>query len=76
MAFDDLRNAMTRAPVLVPYYTGRKTLLNCDASPVGLGGGLFQKTAHGYQPVHYVSRTLTETERKYAQIERAEKPLR
>ena len=70
MAFDDLRNAMTRAPVLVPYHTGRKTLIICDASPVGLGGGLFQKTAHGYQPVHYVSRTLTETERKYAQIER------
>ena len=61
-AFDDLKNAMTRAPVLVP---GRKTLVICDASPVGLGGGLFQKTAHGYQPVHYVSRTLTETERKY-----------
>jgi hypothetical protein len=47
MAFDDLRNAMTRAPVLVPYHTGRKTLIICDASPIGLGGGLFQKTAHG-----------------------------
>ena len=69
-AFDDLKNAMTTAPVLVPYQPGRKTVVICDASPVGLGGGLFQKTAHGYQPVHYVSRTLTETERKYAQIER------
>ena len=70
-AFDDLKNAMTTAPVLVPYQPGRKTLVICDASPVGLGGGrLFQKTAHGYQPVHYVSRTLTETERKYTQIER------
>ena len=61
---------MTTAPVLVPYQPGRKTLVICDASPVGLGGGLFQKTAHGYQPVHYVSRALTETERKHIQIER------
>ena len=70
LAFDDLRNAMTTTPVLIPYQPGRKTLVICDASPVGLGGGLFQRTAHGYQPVHYVSRTLTETERKYAQVER------
>ena len=70
MAFDDLKNAMTAAPVLVPYQPERKTLVMCDASPVGLGGRLFQKTAHGYKPVHCVSRTLTETGRKYAQIER------
>ena len=69
-AFDDLRHAITTAPVLIPYHPGRKTLIICDASPVGLGGGLFQKTSHGYQPVHYVSRTLTQTERNYAQIER------
>ena len=53
MAFDDLRNAMTTAPVLVPYHPERKTLIICDASPVGLGVGLFQKTADEYQPVHY-----------------------
>ena len=69
-AFDDLKNSMTTAPILVPYQPERKTLVICDASPVGLRGRLFQKTAHDYQPVNYVSRTLTETERKYAQIER------
>ena len=47
-AFDDLRNAITTAPVLIPYHPGRKTLIICDASPVGLRGGLFQKTSHGY----------------------------
>ena len=42
----------------------------CDGSPTGLGGGLFQKTEHGYQPVHFVSRSLTDTEKRYSHIER------
>ena len=45
-------------------------MIICDESPTGLGGGLFQETSHGYQPVHYVSRTLTEMESHYSQIER------
>ena len=31
---------------------------------------MFQKTQHGYQPVHHVSSTLTDTERRYSPIER------
>ena len=31
---------------------------------------MFQKTKDGYQPVHFVSRTLNETEQRYSQIER------
>ena len=69
-AFVDLKDAITSAPVLVPYYPDRQTLVICDGSPTGLGAGLFQKTQHGYQPVHYVSRTLTDTESRYSQIER------
>ncbi|KAK3753779.1 hypothetical protein QZH41_014237, partial [Actinostola sp. cb2023] len=70
-AFEDLKSAITSAPVLIPFYPERETLIICDGSPTGLlGGGLFQKTQHGYQPVHYVSRTLTETESRYSQIER------
>ena len=42
----------------------------CDGSPTGLGGGLFQKKEHGYQPVHFVSRSLTDTKKRYSQIER------
>ena len=69
-AFLDLKAAITTAPVLVPYRPERSTLVICDGSPTGLGGGLFQRTQHGYQPVHYVSRTLTDTESRYSQIER------
>ena len=69
-AFQDLKAAITAAPVLIPYHPERPTLVICDGSPEGLGGGLFQKTSNGFQPVHYVSRTLTDTERRYSQIER------
>ena len=70
MAFEDLKTAITTAPVLIPYKPGRETMVICDGSPTGLGGGLFQKTEHGYQPVHFVSRSLTDTEKRYSQIER------
>ena len=63
MAFEDLKTAITTAPVLNPYKPGRETMVICDGSPTGLGGGLFQKTEHGYQPVHFVSRSLTDTEK-------------
>ena len=69
-AFEDLKEAITTAPVLVPYKPDRETLVICDGSPTGLGGGLFQKTDQGFQPVHFVSRTLTDTEKRYSQIER------
>ena len=69
-AFEDLKKAITTAPVLIPYIPERDTLVICDESPIGLGGGLFQKAKHGYQPVHFVSRTLTDTEKRYSQIER------
>ena len=69
-AFQDLKTAITTAPVLIPYKPGRDTLVVCDGSPTGLGGALLQKTNHGYQPVHYVSRSLTDTEKRYSQIER------
>ena len=40
-AFEDLKSAITKAPVLVPYFPERDTLVICDGSPTGLGGGLF-----------------------------------
>ena len=69
-AFEDFKTAITTAPVLIPYKPGRDTMVICDGSPTGLGGGLFQKTEHGYQPVHFVSRSLTDTEKRYSQKER------
>ena len=39
----------------------------------GLSAALFQKTGkgkHGLQPVHFISRTLTDTEKRYSQTEK------
>ena len=69
-AFDYLKKCNDNSTRISTLPTWKENPRSVLESPVGLGGGLFQKTSHGYQPVHYVSRTLTETERKYAQIER------
>ena len=36
----------------------------------GLSAGLFQKNGSGLQPVHYISRTMTDTEKRYSQTEK------
>ena len=74
MAFEDLKTAITTAPVLISYKPGGETMVICDGSPTGLGGDLFQKTERGFQPVHFVSRSLTDTEKQYSQIEQEALP--
>ncbi|XP_033121564.1 uncharacterized protein K02A2.6-like, partial [Anneissia japonica] len=47
------------------------TIVITDASPVGLGAILLQEQTEGeLRPVAYASHSLTETERRYSQVER------
>ena len=69
-ACQDLKATITAAALLILYHPECETLIICDRSPEGLGGGLFQKTGKGFQPVHYASWTLTDTEKRYSQIKR------
>ena len=69
-AFDDIKSTLTTAPVLIPYQPGRETMVIVHGRPEVLGGALLQKTLHGFQSVHYVSRTLTDKGKRYSQIER------
>lgn len=63
-SFKDLKTA------IIPYKPRRDTVVICDGRPSALGSGLFQKTERGYQPVHFVSSLLTDTEKQYSQTER------
>ena len=53
------------------YYMDRILVMSCDASAVGIDAVLQQPDDDGvYHPVAYVPRKLTDTERRYPQIER------
>ena len=65
-AFQRIKEAITKTPVLKFFNTEETTVLQCDASSIGLGAALLQQG----RPVIYASRKLTSTERNYAQIEK------
>ncbi len=59
-AFQDLKVALTNAPVLAfPDYS-LPFILSTDASSLGVGAVLMQHNVHGkHRPIAYASRTLT-----------------
>ena len=65
-ALEKLKEAVSSTPVLRYYSLNNEVTLQCDASQSGLGAALMQNR----QPVAYASRALTETESRYAQIEK------
>jgi len=61
-----VKNPITNTPVLAYYDPHKDLILENDASQRGLGSSLFQEG----KPIAYASRSLTETEKRYAQIEK------
>ena len=65
-AFKEVRELVVKQPVLKYYDVQESVVVQCDASEHGLGAALLQNG----QPVAFASRSLSQTERQYAQIEK------
>ncbi|CAI5671480.1 unnamed protein product [Oreochromis niloticus] len=68
-AWRDLKDLLTKEPVLKFYDPMRPIKSSSDASQSGLGAVLLQKYDE-WQPVAYASRSMTDAETRYAQIEK------
>ena len=70
-AFSAVKEALTRSPILALFDPNLETTVSADASSYGLGAVLLQRQANGERrAVAYVSRSMTPTETRYAQIEK------
>ena len=70
-AFDELKRRLTTSPTVAYFDPAKDTELVVDASPVGLGAILTQKTSDsGKNIVAYASRSLSPVEQRYSQTER------
>ena len=70
-AFKRLKADMASEQVLALYDPEKGTAVSADASSFGLGAVLMQKQPSGeLRPVAYACRSMTETECRYAQIEK------
>ena len=69
-AFTKVKEMISSNTVLAFYDPKKPTVVCSDASSYGIGGVLMQGPSDQLRPVSFCSRTLTETEVRYAQIEK------
>lgn len=65
-AFDSVKRSVTSSGSLAFYDPNKELVLENDASEYGIGSAIYQEG----KPIAFASRTLTDTESRYAQIEK------
>ena len=65
-AFTKIKKILTSDPILKYFDVNKEVTISCDASQSGLGSVLLQDN----KPVAYASRSMTDAETRYAQIEK------
>jgi hypothetical protein len=68
-SFNKVKEVLTASPVLALFDPNLETVLSDAALLHGLGAVLLHRqTSRGLQPVAYISRAITPTTKRYAQI--------
>ncbi|XP_037503251.1 uncharacterized protein LOC119378078 [Rhipicephalus sanguineus] len=70
-AFNRVKAMLTSDLCVAKYHPGRNTIVSCDASSFGLGTALLPEQPSGERrAVAFASRSLTNAEQRYSQIEK------
>ena len=69
-AFAQVKAELCKPTVLAFYTPDAPTKLSADASSHGLGAVLLQRSDGEWKPVAYASRSMSDTEKRYTQIEK------
>ena len=70
-AFQQAKEALTSSRVLAHYNPDLPVILDCDASPYGVGAVLSHQLEEGViKPIAFASRSLSPAEKKYSQLDK------